>query len=84
MEVICLHVTDDVTERPVQKVKVFQGREKIDDVINAERYSCYCKLLRVTAWVRRFIDGLKRRGEVSSPSSSIHQLMSLIMLKHCG
>ena len=33
VEVICLHVTDDVTEKPVQKVKVFQGRGKVDEVI---------------------------------------------------
>ena len=41
VEVICLHVTDDVTKKPVQKVQVFQGRGKIDEVINAERYSYY-------------------------------------------
>ena len=58
MEVICLYVTEK--EKPVQKIKVFQGRERIDDVMEAERYSCYWKLLRVTAWVRRFVSNLKR------------------------
>ena len=51
-------------EKPVQKIKVFQGRERIDDVMEAERYSFYWKLLRVTAWVR-FVSNLKRmvKGE---------------------
>ena len=59
--VVCLHVTDTISERKVQKVKVHKRRMQLDSVISIERFGYLQKLLRVTALVLRFI-GNKRRG----------------------
>ena len=65
IEVVCLYLTDEVTEKPTQKVKVYSNRIRIDENITIENYSCLWKLLRVTAWVIRFASNLQRsrRGE---------------------
>ena len=63
VEVVSLYVTNDVMKRSVQKVKVFQGKAKVDNVIDADGFSCVWKLLRVTAWVKRFRRELEKEGE---------------------
>ena len=35
--------------------------------IDVERFSCVRKLLRVTAWVKRFVDNLKRKVRSEEP-----------------
>ena len=65
MEVLCLFVTDETTQKSVEKVKVVQHRPRIEDIIAAEKFSCLWKLLRLTAWWKRFVTNLRQkvRGE---------------------
>ena len=58
-EVVCLHIRDGVTEKPKQKIRVFQGRMKLHDIIEAERFSTVQRLLRVTVLVLRFVRNLQ-------------------------
>ena len=42
---------------------VTEKSEKLSNAVNVERFSSLNKLLRVTAWVRRFVNNLKQKTE---------------------
>ena len=60
-KVLCMYVTDDVTNKVTQNIKIFQEKVPIDKIVDIERFSFLQKLLRTTAWVLRYINNLRRK-----------------------
>ena len=62
-------VLEDSTEIKEERKKicvlsvVTEKSEKLNNVVNVERFNSLDKLLRVTAWVKRFVNNLKHKKE---------------------